>query len=237
MTRYRRVVEDSEHFACRVLSDAVNAKPRFPVTDPRAPTLAVAWYLRQHGLQPVAALRDHREQWNQDVPWQFDSRGGPKCKTYLQVLVKLGECLPLSAGRVPSQEPAAYYKLLLKGIKTEPGLKHKHYAMVHNRALKGADLADIEPLEDAERRDAGDEFFATPVGGPKPPPGRGALGGEVQDVVVAVAEHEAVRGPTFRPRQSKTLEESPPSRGMIFSPTMCAQGQRTRLSTVDTIHL
>jgi len=176
MTLYRQSVADNDHPACMIVSDPVVARPKYPLDDARAPTLAVAWYLRQHGGVPVNAICDHKEAWVAENPWNFDHRGGTRCKPYLQVLLKLAQCLPLSGGHVPSQQPMTYYRLLMRGIKTEPGLKHKHYALVHNRALKKEE-GDILPLEDDDPPDDPNEFFAVPVGAHAKEPPRRRAGG------------------------------------------------------------
>ena len=178
MTHYRRAEADEDDLNVTILSDGIEAVPRYPLTDPRTPTLSLAWYLRRHGWDPVNALGDHKEVPGDDGPKVlFDNRGGTRCKPYFMVLTRLGQCLPLSQGHVPSQEPQAYYKCLLQGIRTEAGLKGKHYALVFNRSLTGDKRKkQFVPIDDGtdEPRDR-DGWFIAPIGmtDPRPPARRG----------------------------------------------------------------
>ena len=179
LTIYRRAEEDPDNIACTILSDSAQAMPHYPVTDPRIPTLMLAWFLRSRNWDPVSALCKHDQAPTEDHRCAFDNRGGTKMKWYLMVLARLPQFLPLSSGLVPSQQPQGYYKLLLQGIKAEPGESAKQYALVHNRKLKGPDRAkEYIPIEEVDPPDDGDEFFVAPLGAaPRPEPRRGGAGG------------------------------------------------------------
>ena len=168
MFHYRDAVADDDHPACTIISRERVAGPRFALTDIRIPTLTLAWHLRNNGWDPVCALMDHKEVPAENRRCNFDQRGGTSSKFYLMVLTKLLECLPFSGGHVPSQQPMAYYKCLMEGIKTEPGLRANQYVLMWNRSLKGEKRAkQLLPLEDKKPpvRDP-DEFFCRASGCP-----------------------------------------------------------------------
>ena len=159
MIHFRTARGDPDNLPIALLSDQQQAKPRFALTDPRMPTLALAWYLRQHSWDPVSVFCNHTEAPTDKKRCEFDNRGGTKSKWYLMALTKLQEVLPLSQGNVPSGQPVGYYKLLREGHKTMPGLSGKEYTLVYNRRLKGEGRhKKFLPIEDIAVDDD-DVFF------------------------------------------------------------------------------
>ena len=180
-SHYRSNRTDTENQYLTVLSDAEAAKPRFPITDPRTPTLAVAWHLKHLGWVGVGHACEHSVVPDLASNPEFDHRESTRMKFYYVVLTRLETCLPLSGGRIPSQQPIAFYRLLLLGKETEPDLGNKAYVLAYNRALKDdknrGDL--MEPLEDVRPPPDDDGFFIRPLGAPEPkahPGGHGPRG-------------------------------------------------------------
>lgn len=64
-------------------------------------------------------------------------------KAYYIVLVELERCMPL-ASCIPSDEPIAFYKLLLAGHTVEPYLGNPHYIAM----LRGVDDAPPAVLDE-----------------------------------------------------------------------------------------
>ena len=171
LTYYRSATNAADHPRCIVLADPKEAQPRYALTDARYPTLALAWYLRHHGWDPAPRHCEHNALLPEGARGEFDSREAVRMKFYYMVLTQLQRCLPLSGYRVPSQQPIAFYRLLLNGAETMPDLGNKHYVLEYNRRLKPgpARKHQLEPLPPPEPKpiEAGD-FFVVPVGAPEP---------------------------------------------------------------------
>lgn len=146
LTRFQTAAGSPEHEACIVLSEAVPVVPEFALTDERCPSLLMILELRRLGWRPIAASVVHTEVAVGDM----DNRQARAMKHYYLVLLDLRNCLSRSSS-IPSNEPTAFYKCLLKGFTIEPGLGNAHYVA----ALKDKDTpCDVPvvgpPLEDEE---------------------------------------------------------------------------------------
>ena len=75
----------------------------------------------------------------------MDGREAISMKAYYIVLANIGKCLPL-ASTIPSDQPILFYKLLLEGVKVEPGPGHQHYLAL----TRGVAPVDPPPLEDED---------------------------------------------------------------------------------------
>jgi len=167
MVHYKTHLADLKCKGCIVLSDHRQAGPRFPLTDMRCPTLSLVWHLRNNGWDPQTRYFDHTVVPAEGTRASFDSREALRMKTYYMVLLQLQRCLPLAGGRVPSQHPVGFYRLLLNGTPTQPDLGYKHYVLAYNRALKGDDR-ELLPLEDKDNPDEDEGFMAPRPGVPQP---------------------------------------------------------------------
>ena len=65
-------------------------------------------------------------------------------------LLKINACMPLTSA-IPSRHVITFYDCLLNGLKVEPDMGNKHYAVVLNEAFKkGGKQAAHLPLQDEE---------------------------------------------------------------------------------------
>ena len=113
---------------CLVLSDAERAQPRWPLTDERCPVLTITAALRDKGWVAEDRLVEHR-----DLSLVYDGREAPRMRFYYTLLLfALQQGLRLSAGRVPPQQPSAFYRVLLKGIAAAPGQGNEFYMKLLN---------------------------------------------------------------------------------------------------------
>ena len=134
---------------CIVLSDPILAVPQHALTDMKCPALMFLSELYTRGWRPIRGRVVHES----IEPGFMDSREAVRMKSYYMVLLKLPQCLPLSA-RIPSDQPILFYKLLLRGISTSPGLGEKAY-----KAIAAGKPIAAPPLEDD---DMGLEFSGRP---------------------------------------------------------------------------
>jgi len=90
-------------------------------------------------------------------------------KPYYMCLVRLSKCLPLAGGRIPSQHPQGFYKLLLAGVATAPDMNAKQYTLQHNKFKP--DRKQAIPLEaPPPGQNDPDECWPLPLGHVPPPP-------------------------------------------------------------------
>jgi len=180
---YDTVTQDVDHPACLIWSGERRALPLMPLTDQKCPTLWLVLALQKAGWVSVDHVVTHTALKPPAIKADYDGRESMRQKFYYMTLLQLARTLPLSGGSVPSQEPQAFYKLLLRGERTQAGLGNKHYVIQWN---KGKDVTDKDalPIEDvgppAPLQDAGEDFFVPLHGGADPkrkarihPPGRG----------------------------------------------------------------
>ena len=159
--------------AVLVWSGVKRALPPMPLTDPKCPTLALVGALHQKGWDSHKGIVRHTELLAVGKRAPYDGRESPKQKFYYQALLSLPRCLPLSGGCIPSQEPQAFYRLLLRGDRVVAGLGNKHYVQVWN-SKRGLDKKDILAIEDVGPAlpplpNDGEMCFAEPLGPPEPP--------------------------------------------------------------------
>jgi hypothetical protein len=123
--------------------------------DPLCPGLVVFDELVRKGWEKVVGKVVH----SHISPLQWDGRLlGLSRKFYMQCCLGLQDTLVHSAGRMPSNQPMYYYRLLLAGIRTEAGLSGNDYRLVWKRTGRTFELQGIE-----------DEPVAAPEP-PAPPP-------------------------------------------------------------------
>ena len=183
-----------------------------PITDESYPVRCLIHILQDAGWHPVARSVVHVEQLRDGSHLPYDGREHPAQRHYFQALVNLQTTLPLAHGRLPSNEYVAFYKLLLRGIKTQPGLTNREYVLAWNQA-KGTTNKTMLALPDRDDRvppPSGTHavFFAPLAEGPAPKPkpraaafgrggggkggGRGGKGGDVAPLPPPVVEPPVV---------------------------------------------
>ena len=168
--RWKRVEASTEHVACLQWSHPEAAKPLVALTHDHCPTLALTDALEhQYHLVPVQHTVIHTP----DGPAEFDAREATRMRAYYQVCLDLKTFLPLAGGRIPSQEPVNFYKLLLRRLQAVPGESAAHYLKILNHDSKQRKLEPL-PLEKPEpppALGAGDEVLVPPPPGvPVPVP-------------------------------------------------------------------
>jgi len=126
-----RDVAQSEDAGVIVVSDKQRAKPQCHVLDENCPTLSVIYQIRDEGWRgrPVTTIVDTENV----LQKRYDTRQARRWKPYYQALHAIDRCLPLTSC-LPSHQPGKYYKLLLRGIPTEPYLGNEHYAIALHEA-------------------------------------------------------------------------------------------------------
>jgi len=140
------IVQPSDTAGVLLLSGETRAVPIFPLTDERCPVLALAQGLNDLGWTSERRLFRHTLQ-DEKV---YDSRNSLRMRWYFRMLHHgLGRVLPLAGGTVPSQEPMAFYRLLIDGIACTPGQKATIYqAILNTRKRKRGE--EPVPLPDHE---------------------------------------------------------------------------------------
>ena len=142
LTRYQLAVGIEDYPGCILVSNPLAAIPDFSPTDFKCPTLTILDELTNRGWVPIRNRVDHTEL----VVGQYQGTEAIRMKAYLITLLQLEQCLPLTS-HIPSDEPIAFYKLLLNGVLTELGLGNRAYlAILHDRPIPAASL----PLGDDE---------------------------------------------------------------------------------------
>ena len=131
LTKYQLAVGIEGHPGCIVLSNPMAAIPDFLFTDFKCPTLMILDELRRRGWKAIRDRVNHESL----VIGDYQGTEAIKMKAYFITLIQLEQCLPLTS-YIPSDEPIAFYKLLLKGVRTELGLGHRAYlAILHDRPI------------------------------------------------------------------------------------------------------
>ena len=160
--------QEGSQAGCDKWSNMSLERIRFDVLDDRCPTYAIMSHLKRKGwkvkgtpgraVHTTAAITD------------FDCQEAIKFKAYYQVLAKIPACMPLTTS-IPSRECIGFYRLLLRGIKTEPGLAAKTYQLAINadRKARGKVIEPL-PLEDAPLGPQDPDGIIIPRPAPKPEP-------------------------------------------------------------------
>ena len=166
---YRWEPSPGEHDGTICLRNKTLVQNEYSPLDDRCPTVAIAWYLKRHGWTPSARRVVH----DSLAVGPFDSAEAAKMKTYYQVLTKLHRCLPLTSS-IPFREPIHFYKCLLAGMATEPGLPSVDYVAKWNgrEVQAGRDPDPLPPPEDdvPPLEDAGNDDVAAPLNSGEPQP-------------------------------------------------------------------
>jgi hypothetical protein len=170
LTRFYREVPDSEYRSCVFWQDGRRTLPPMPIVDPSYPTVSLIVLLKAAGYVAHAGTVTHTMVLAAGTSGKYDGREALRQKWYYQVLLRLAACLPLSGGSIPSQEPVAYYKLLLRGEHACPGLSSKEYVVQWNRG-KGLQKGDFLPLDDIHEPAPVPtplDFYPSLIQGPEP---------------------------------------------------------------------
>ena len=129
----------TEHPGCMRLSGLERVRTIHPLTDLKCPTLCILSECYRRGWNPVRGTVRH----DTTECGPMDGREAVAMKAYYIVLLDIHRVRPLSSS-IPSDQPIAYYKLLLLGRKVEPGLGNPEY-----KRLLREDPADaLPPIED-----------------------------------------------------------------------------------------
>ena len=145
---------------------------KIPYLDPRCPTVAIGWKLKRDGWIGIEQKCVHTTV----AIGNFDSEDAVKAKFYYQVLLKIGDCMPL-ASTIPSRQPMLFYRLLLALIKVEPDLGNDVYAKQW-KALAASGKVPTLALEEVPVEEApaplppvpDDGDIVIPYGEPPQPP-------------------------------------------------------------------
>jgi hypothetical protein len=155
----------SEHAGCLQLFDSERCKNTLPLTDKNCPSLALVAHLTQQGWK----FEDRRIEHVAVAAGAFDCANPIRYKQYYQVLVTLGDCLPL-AGRIPSRQPVSFYSCLLLGQEVPPGLPDKDYKAVLKRLGPDAQsMVVVDADDDPPPLEDGDGALDLVPGRPPPP--------------------------------------------------------------------
>ena len=111
------------HAGCLMLSNPEAARSPYALTDFRCPTLAILSALHRIGWRPVADTVVHAT----TAVGHMDSREAVSMKAYFIVLLDFDGCLRHCPTGIPSDQPIAFYRLLLKGVSVLPDLGNAHY--------------------------------------------------------------------------------------------------------------
>jgi len=129
---------------CLMLCDKERAKCMLPVLHPQCPTLQIIQYLESKGWKPF----DGRVVHTSKEPGFYDGKEAMAMKRYLQVVARLDRPLALCP-EIPSRQPIHFYKLLLDGVQTQPGMSSKAYMALVKKHGKPTDEEEL-PIEDAQ---------------------------------------------------------------------------------------
>ena len=151
MVQWQPVLPSESHVGCQALSDSIRALPKYAaLTDASAPTVSVLRDLRRQGWQQNPAGRTVHDRTSLENNTRLcDSRGGVSIKFYVQCLLDLPKSLSLTP-TLPSNECQAFFKCILSGYATVPGLGAEHYLDLLSRkgSVELPALADV-PHEDS----------------------------------------------------------------------------------------
>ncbi|CAK0911592.1 unnamed protein product [Prorocentrum cordatum] len=127
---------------CTRLSNKRAVENHLPLMDEACPTISICSALRGRGWKAVERRVEH----GSAEVGEYDSFAAVKMKSYYQALLTLPACLPL-ASRIPSRQPILFYKLLLAGVRVEPGQGNESYLSRWKRVSgqPGRDLAPLPP--------------------------------------------------------------------------------------------
>lgn len=172
-----RKVDPAETRGVLTLSDCQVARPPYPLTDDRVPTLTLVKALLGAGWQSYGGSVDHRAVPIDGGPLlPFDFREAVRMKAYYMCLAQISVVLPLAGGILPSQQPVAYYKCLLRGDPAVAGQGAKAYTLQWNRG-RMANPDDLLALPPPEAPPlpllGGEDFDVHPPGWEEPAPRRG----------------------------------------------------------------
>ena len=200
----------SDSRMCVDIFDPRPATHTFAILDRRCPTISVLSHLLSLGWKPADGVVTH----STIDPGIFDGSTPASRKEYLQVLARLPEMLPLCP-ELPSDQPQAFYRLLLLGVRAEPNLGDKAYR------LRLKDVDGVEPTVGPlalEEGGGGPRAIANrnidiPSHGDVAPPQRAALVGvDISGVAVArSAPTVAGRGPALFWRRGDPLPNADPA--------------------------
>ena len=141
LTRFTDVQGMAEHPGCLSLASPEPAKPIHPLTDFKCPTLSILLELYRLGWKPVRGTCVH----DSIACGVIDGREAVKMKAYYIVILEIARCMPLSS-TIPSDQPIAYYKLLLAGRNVEPGLGNPEYKRLLREGPEIAPPAIEDPV-------------------------------------------------------------------------------------------
>ena len=128
-----------------VLSDTHRAQPDIPIMSPKCPVLSIIQHCKRRGWRPTSARVVHTT----EAIGDFDCQEAIKFREYLQCVASLPSCIPLTP-EMPSRQPIAYYRLLLRGMRAVPNESAKTYQLALNTDLrKRGKQVELLPLEDA----------------------------------------------------------------------------------------
>ena len=146
LTEYRHV-EASPVEGCVVLSDPHLARPHHALMDKDCPVMVLIQQLKRKGWSST----DHQIVHTTTQLGEFDCVEATKFRTYFQCLWTLPTILPLTSA-FPSRQPIAYYRLLLRGLRSEPYKQAKEYQVVLNADLrKRGEQIELPAIEDKPR--------------------------------------------------------------------------------------
>jgi len=165
LLRFDNSEPDDESPAILTWTGCRRALPPVPLTDPRCPTLALIGALKQQGWEKSEGTVVHTALLPTGGHAPYDGRLAVKHKFYYQVLLQLSKTLPLAGGTVPSQQPQAFYKLLLRGERAVPYLGNKHYVVKWNQGkdIHKKELLPITDQPEGEPIQDGDNFYGDSV--------------------------------------------------------------------------
>ena len=143
LTRFLSAKGTSDHPGCLRLAVPELARPVHPLTDLKCPTLCIINELKRLGWIFLRRTVTHKV----DKVGPLDGREAVSMKAYYIVVLELARTLPLGGKNIPSNQPIAYYQLLLLGHAVAAGLGAPEY----RRLLKGAaPVAPPPAVEDEE---------------------------------------------------------------------------------------
>ena len=128
LQHFARAQASSEHSCCIVLADPSPAAPDMALTDSKCPVLYIMLELHKRGWKSLYERVVHDE----PIVSFMDGREAVRMRCYYQVLLDIAKHLPLTT-HIPSDEPIAFYKLLMRGVEVQPGLGAKAYNALMNK--------------------------------------------------------------------------------------------------------
>jgi len=133
--------------SCILLDTPTRCKNLLALTDPRCPTISLAWSLKKAGWRPVVGMCTH----NAIAKGPYDAFEAVKLKFYYQVLACITQCIGLTSS-IPSREPQKFYQCLLAGLRVEPGRPSTEYhkMLVDWKRDNPEALVVVEPEEELD---------------------------------------------------------------------------------------